>query len=60
MYLPTRKESRILGWRGLFSRYRELVLGDLNQPKTLPERRIFVERPIIVNIMGNMEARKII
>lgn len=41
-------------------RYRELVLGDLNQPEKLLERRIFEERPITVSIMGNMEAKKII
>ena len=48
-----------MGWRGLPSRYRELVLGDLNQPETLLERRIFEERPITVSIMGNMEARNL-
>ena len=57
---PSRKESQILGWRGLPSRSRELILGDLSQPNTLLERRMFVDRPITVNIMGDMEGRKII
>lgn len=57
---PSRKESQILGWRGLPLRSRELILGDLSQPDTLLERRMFVDRPITVNIMGDMEGRKII
>ena len=35
-------------------------MGDLSQPDTLLERRMFVDKPITVNIMGNMEGRKII
>ena len=56
----SRKESQILGWRGLPSRSRELILGDLSQPDTLMERRMLVDRPIVFNTMGDMEGRKII
>lgn len=56
----SRKESQILGWRGLPLRSRELILGDLSQLDTLMERRMFVNRPIAVNIMGDIEGRKII
>ena len=56
----SRKESQILGWKGLPLRSRELILGDLSQPDTLMEGRMLVDRPIVVNTMGDMEGRKII
>lgn len=58
--IPSRKASNILGWRELPLIFRELVLGDLNQPDTLQQRRMLVDQPITTSIMGYMEGRKII
>ena len=58
--IPSRNESNILGWRGLPSIFRELVLGNLNQPNMLLQQRMLMDQPITTSIMGNREGRKII
>ena len=58
--VPSREEREIFGWRGMPSALREPILGDYNKEDTLLERRMLLGEPIVVNLLGNREGRKVI